>query len=118
LQLRLTIRRNTDPSLPASHIVEMIFLTPDDFAGGGIDNVLRITMKQTEEDPGNPLFGIPAKIADGFFLFALSDRNAEVEANTTLMRRQSWIDIPVAYKSGRRALVTIEKGIPGEEAFT
>jgi hypothetical protein len=118
LQLRLTIRRNADPSLPASHIIEMIFLTPDDFAGGGINNVLRITMKPSEQDAGNPLFGIPAKIADGFFLVALSDGNAELQANTTLMRREGWIDIPIVYKSGRRALVTLEKGIPGEEAFT
>src|SRR5690606_253845 len=79
VQLRLTIRRNGDESLPASHIIEMIFLTPDDFEGGGIDNVLRIAMKRSEQDTGNPLLGIPAKIADGFFLVALSDTRAEVE---------------------------------------
>lgn len=117
LQLRVTIRRNADQSLPASHIIEMIFLTPDDFSGGGINNVLRITMKPTEEDPGSALFGIPAKIADGFFLLALSDRAAEAEANTAMLRRQGWIDIPIVYRSGRRALVTLEKGLPGERAF-
>lgn len=117
LQLRLTIRRNADQSLPASHIIEMIFLTPDDFAGGGIDNVLRVTMKPSEEDTGNALLGIPAKIADGFFLLALSDRPAEQEANTAMLRRQGWIDIPIVYRSGRRALMTLEKGLPGEKAF-
>ncbi|HEU4985921.1 MAG TPA: hypothetical protein VFT89_02515 [Rhizobiaceae bacterium] len=117
VQLRLTIRRNGDESLPASHIIEMIFLTPDDFEGGGIDNVLRIAMKRSEQDTGNPLLGIPAKIADGFFLVALSDTRAEVETNTLLLRRQDWIDIPIVYKSGRRALITMEKGIPGERVF-
>ncbi|MDN2565378.1 hypothetical protein N1F89_04025 [Aquibium sp. A9E412] len=117
LQLRMTIRRNADPSLPASHIIEMIFLTPDNFAEGGIDNVLRVAMKQSEEDTGNPLLGIPAKIADGFFLLALSDSQAELEANRTLLRRQSWIDIPIIYRSGRRALITMEKGIPGDKVF-
>jgi hypothetical protein len=117
LQLRITIRRNGDKTLPASHIVELIFLTPDNFEGGGIDSVLRMAMKDTEQAPGNPIIGIPAKIADGYFLLALNDGKAEVETNTTLLRRDSWIDIPVVYKSGRRALMTLEKGIPGDKVF-
>lgn len=117
VQLRLTIRRNADPSLPASHIIEMIFLTPDDFEGGGIESVLRIAMKQSEQDTGSPLLGVPAKIADGFFLVALNDTKADLETNRTLLRRQEWIDIPIIYKSGRRALITLEKGIPGDKVF-
>jgi hypothetical protein len=117
VRLRMTIKRNADQSLPASHIIEMIFLTPEGFAGGGIDNILRVAMKGSEQEAGNPLIGIPAKIADGFFLVALNDSKAETDANLTLLRRQSWIDIPVVYKSGRRALFTMEKGIPGDKVF-
>jgi len=118
LQLKMTIRRNADQSLPASHIIELIFLTPDDFAGGGINNVLRIAMKRSEQDPGSPLRGIPAKIADGFFLVALSDSGSDLQTNSSLLSRQSWIDIPIVYTSGRRALITLEKGVPGERIFT
>ena len=117
VQLRMTIKRNADQSLPASHIIEMIFLTPEGFPGGGIDNILRVAMKGSEQEAGNPLIGIPAKIADGFFLVALNDSKAETDANLTLLRRQAWIDIPVVYKSGRRALFTMEKGIPGDKVF-
>ncbi len=117
VQLRMTIRRNTDQTLPASHIIEMIFLTPEGFDGGGIDNVLRVAMKKTEQEAGSPLIGIPAKIADGFFLIALNDTKADEQANLTLLRNQDWIDIPVVYKSGRRALLTMEKGIPGANVF-
>ena len=117
IQLRMTIRRNGDQTLPASHIIEMIFLTPEGFEGGAISNVSRIAFKETEQAPGNPLIGIPAKIADGFFLIALGDAPAEVEANTTLLRRQSWVDIPIVYQSGRRALLSLEKGIPGDRVF-
>ncbi len=95
----------------------MIFLTPDGFEGGGIDNILRVAMKGSEQEAGNPLIGIPAKIADGFFLVALNDTKAEIDANLTLLRRQSWIDVPVVYKNGRRALFTMEKGIPGDKVF-
>ncbi len=117
IQLRMTIRRNADKTLPASHILEMIFLTPEGFDGGGIENILRVAMKSSEQDAGNSLLGIPAKIADGFFLVALNDTKAEVDANLNLLRRQSWIDVPVVYKSGRRALFTLEKGIPGDKVF-
>ncbi|MBU0583710.1 MAG: hypothetical protein KKB66_14440 [Alphaproteobacteria bacterium] len=117
IQLRMTIKRNADKSLPASHIIEMIFLTPEGFSGGGIENILRVAMKGSEQEAGNPLIGIPAKIADGFFLVALNDTKAEIDANMTLLRRQSWIDVPIVYKSGRRALFTLEKGIPGDKVF-
>ena len=117
IQLRMTIRRNTDQTLPASHIIEMIFLTPEGFDGGGVDNILRVAMKSSEQDAGSPLIGIPAKIADGFFLVALNDTKADVDANLTLLRGQKWIDVPVVYKTGRRALLTMEKGIPGEKVF-
>jgi len=117
VQLRMTIRRNADQTLPASHIIEVIFLTPEGFEGGGIDNVLRVSMKGSEQEAGSPLIGIPAKIADGFFLVALNDSKPEIDANLTLLRRQSWIDVPVIYKSGRRALFTMEKGIPGAKVF-
>ncbi|MBS9722553.1 hypothetical protein JYU29_17805 [Tianweitania sp. BSSL-BM11] len=117
LQLRMTIRRNADPTLPASHIMEMIFLTPEGFEGGGIQNVVRVAMKDSEQATGSPLLGIPARIADGFFLVALSDSPAEIQANMTLLRRQDWIDVPLIYNSGRRALITMEKGVPGERVF-
>ncbi len=117
LQFKMTIRRNGDKSLPASHIIEMIFITPDNFDGGGIENVLRITFKDSEQSAGNPLLGIPAKISDGFFLLALTDSKADIEANTTMMRRLDWLDIPLVYNSGRRALITMEKGVPGSKVF-
>ena len=117
VQLRMTIRRNGDQTLPASHIVEMIFLTPEGFEGGAISNVSRMALKETEQAAGNPLIGIPAKIADGFFLIALSDSPNEIEANLSLLGARDWIDIPIVYQTGRRALLSMEKGIPGERVF-
>ncbi|MHC1547744.1 transcriptional regulator [Phyllobacterium sp. K27] len=117
IKLRMLIRRNGDKTLPASHLIEMIFTVPEGFAGGSIDNVSRMTFKDREEAPGSPLVAIPAKIADNFFIIAMNDAKTAVDTNTSLMRRMSWIDIPIAYKTGRRALITLEKGLPGERAF-
>lgn len=117
IKLRMIIRRNGDKTLPASHLIEMIFTVPEGFAGGAIDNVSRMTFKDREEAPGSPLVAIPAKIADNFFIIAMNDAKTAVDTNTSLMRRMSWVDIPIAYKTGRRALITLEKGLPGERAF-
>ncbi len=117
IQFNMTIRRNGDDTLPASHIIEMIFITPENFDGGGIENVLRITFKDSEQSAGNPLLGIPAKISDGFFLLALTDSEADIEANTRMMGRLEWLDVPLVYSSGRRALITMEKGVPGSRVF-
>src|SRR5690606_37579062 len=91
--------------------------TPDGFGGGGVASVSRIAFKETEQAAGSPLIGIPAKIADGFFLIALSDASAETQANLGLLENQSWLDIPIVYQSGQRALLSLEKGIPGERVF-
>lgn len=117
LRLNMTVRRNTDETIPASHLFELMFIVPDNFKGGAIDNVQRITFKQTEQANGNPLIAVPFKVADNFFIVALNDARTAVETNMALMRRLQWIDIPVTYRTGRRALISFEKGIPGDKAF-
>ncbi|KXF76216.1 hypothetical protein ATN84_15080 [Paramesorhizobium deserti] len=117
ISLRMTIRRNTDKSLPASHLVEMIFTVPENFPGGAIDNVQRMTFKDTEQAAGSPLIAVPTKIADNIFIVWLNDARTAIDTNMTLMRRQQWIDIPITYRTGRRALITLEKGVPGDKVF-
>ncbi len=117
LSALLTIKRNTDPSLPASHLVEIVFALPAEFDGGSIDQLQRIALKQTEADQGTPLIAVPAKITQDFYMVALNDLPEAAEANTGLMRQRSWIDIPVVYANGRQALITLEKGTTGTEVF-
>lgn len=117
LRMQMTIRRNADKSLPASHLIEIMFFVPDNFSGGVVDNVQRITFKDTEQAAGNPLIAISSKIADNFFIVALNDARTAVDTNMSLMRRLQWVDIPITYRNGRRALLSLEKGVPGEKVF-
>jgi hypothetical protein len=39
-------------------------------------------------------------------------------ANIQLVRERPWFDIPIVYTNGRRAILAVEKGTPGERAFT
>lgn len=117
LRLTMTIRRNADETLPASHVIELMFDVPDEFAGGEIANVQRLALKPTEQARGEPLIGVAGRISDGFFIIALNDLEQAVTSNLALLRAQEWIDIPLAYSSGQRALFSLEKGIPGERVF-
>ncbi|WP_331372121.1 hypothetical protein [Sinorhizobium chiapasense] len=114
----MTIKRNADPSLPASHVIEFVFSLPENFEGGAIDGVQRVSMKRTEQDRGDPLIAVPAKITDDFHMIALNDFAEAVGNNMELLRSRSWIDIPITYRNGRRALLTLEKGAAGAEAFS
>lgn len=114
----MTIKRNADASLPASHVIEFVFSLPENFEGGSIESVQRVAMKRNEQDRGDPLFAVPAKITEDFHMIALNDFPEAVATNTELLRSRSWIDIPLTYRNGRRALLTLDKGPAGTEAFT
>ncbi|MDO6964456.1 hypothetical protein [Rhizobium alvei] len=117
MKVLVTFNRNTDASLPASHFIEVIFDLPKDFEEGSIENVQRITFKQTEQDRGNALIGVPVKVTDDYHMIALNDEPNAIKTNLDLMKTRSWIDIPITYRNGRRALITIEKGATGAAVF-
>ncbi|TDW25857.1 hypothetical protein EV128_11630 [Rhizobium azibense] len=117
LSALVTFKRNSDPSLPASHLVEIVFSLPPNFEGGSIDSVQRISMKRTEQDRGDPLIAVPAKITDDFHMIALNDYPDARKANLDLLSTRDWIDIPITYRNGRRALITMQKGPTGIAAF-
>nr|WP_272213839.1 hypothetical protein [Marinicella sp. W31]MDC2879791.1 hypothetical protein [Marinicella sp. W31] len=113
----LTFRRNDDPSLPASHLIDISFTLNDDFKGGAIDNVQRMSMKGTEAARGDPLIAVSAKITDDLYMLALNDFDQARAQNLALLGDRNWIDIPVTYRNGRRALLTLEKGTTGMAIF-
>lgn len=117
LKMRLSIHKNDDAALPASHIVEFGFDVPADFSGKFIDTTPGMIAKQTEEARGDPVVGAVAKVSDSLFWLALSGLDQDVTRNVQLLKERSWIDIPIRYGNRRRAILTFEKGVPGEKAF-
>src|SRR5436853_504915 len=117
ITMTFSLRRNTDQALPASHTIEVTFNLPADFPFGGISNVPGILMKQAEQTRGAPLAGLAVKVTSGFFLVGLSAVEGDMQRNIQLLKERSWFDIPIVYNNGRRAILAIEKGTPGERAF-
>jgi TIR domain len=116
-KMTMSFRRNTDTSLPASHTVELTFILPPNFVGGGVANVPGILMKSNEQDRGTPLAGLVVKVTDGFFLLGLSNVDTDRTRNLQLLKERSWFDVPLVYTNQRRAVIAIAKGPPGERAF-
>jgi hypothetical protein len=117
ITMTFSLRRNTDQALPASHTIEVTFNLPADFPFGGIQNVPGILMKQAEQTRGAPLAGLAVKVTSGFFLVGLSAVEADMQRNLQLLKERPWFDIPIVYNNGRRAILALEKGNPGEKAF-
>ncbi|NLS15348.1 hypothetical protein HGP16_02105 [Rhizobium sp. P40RR-XXII] len=117
LTATITVSRNSDSSLPASHLIELAFQVPPTFEGGAIDNVQRVALKATEQDRGDALIAVPAKVTDDVYMIALNDFPDARKTNLDLLKSRNWIDIPIVYRNGRRALLTMEKGPTGTDAF-
>lgn len=117
LTVRLSLDDNPERSIPATHLFEIWVDTPTDFSGGSVANIPQVVLKPDEGAKGDPLFGAGAKVADGFFWFALSGKPEDAAANLKLLGDRPWFDLPLVYADGQRAILTFAKGPDGEAAF-
>jgi hypothetical protein len=119
LSMTMSLRRNTDHAMPASHVVEFKFTMPSDSPYGGVAKMVAIQMKQQlEQIRGAVLAGMVAKVTAGYFLVGLSATDFELRRNLTMLKERSWIEIPFVYGNGTRAILDMEKGSPGERALS
>ena len=117
MAMKWSLRRNNDKALPASHTVEIMFTLPPEFSHGGVQNIPGVLMKQAEQTRGVPLAGLAVKVTNGFFLIGLSAVESDMQRNIQLLKERGWFDVPIVYTDGRRAILAVEKGNPGERAF-
>ena len=118
LSLGLTVRRNTDANLPASHTIELVFTTSGpNGAARAVREVGVPQLKAEEGARGAPLAGLPVPVRDNLFLIGLSNPSADAERNVDLLSRRPWFDLPLRYAAGGRAVLSFEKGAAGERAF-
>jgi SAM (Sterile alpha motif) domain-containing protein len=109
-----TLRRSAHK---AAYTIETTFNLPADFPGGGIADVPGILMKRGEQARGTPLSGLAVKVMNGFFVIGLSTDETDAQHNERLLKEFSWLDIPIVYTNGGRAILAIEKGSAGDRAF-
>ncbi len=117
LGVDVLIRKNSDPSLPASHLMEINFRVSDSFIGGSVAGLPGVLLKNEELVQGAPLVGASARVVGNSFLFALSASPEDTTANNTLLTSRKWMDLAIIYATGKRAIITLEKDANAETMF-
>lgn len=118
MTMKWSLRLNTDKTLPASHTIEVKFKIGSASVSNNIANVPGVLMKDAESARGIPLAGLAVKVSNDYFLIGLSAVTADSARNTSLLKDRSWIDIPIVYGNGRRAILAINKGSSGTQVLT
>ena len=117
LGVNLLVRRNSDPSLPASHLMEINFDASETFVGGSIAGLPGVLLKNEELVQGTPLVGASARVVGNSFLFALSATKQDLASNTELLKSRKWMDLALVYATGKRAIITLEKDVTAQAMF-
>ena len=113
----LTLRRNTDHNLAASHVITITFNMPANSPGGGVSTVPGVLMKASEGVAGVALTGLVEKVRSSSFVIGLAAANPAMQRNLQLLRDRDWLDIPIVYNDGKRAVLALQKGPSGSRAF-
>ncbi len=116
LTMTMTIRRNLDPDLPASHTIEIEFVNSGDDDRDVLDAGLP-HLKEDEVVRGAPLAGLTVPISDNFFLIGLSNIRADQQRNRNLLVNRNWIELPMRFAGGQRAVIAFDKGMSGQQVI-
>lgn len=95
LKLTMLLRRNLDPSVPASHLIELTFTVSPDFIDGGISNVFSTSLAPNEMSvAGAMLLGTTFKTrVDGQFVNALSEKPVDICHNLAALNDNAWLAV-------------------------
>ncbi len=116
LQVAMTIQKNVDGTLPASHTLKLMFAVPQDSPVGNIKQISVLQMRREDSATGESLKGITVPVMENSFLIGLARGDAEV-SNLDLLRSREWLDVPMVLASGHIAKLTFEKGPSGQRAL-
>lgn len=115
LKFDMTIARNTDPALGASHTVLLVF---DPKAGfEAIREMSALEWRERETVAGTPFAGSLVPMQENVFLFGLDYSEAARSRNLELMKSQRWLVFEFRLANSRRGAILIEKGTNGENAI-
>ncbi|KQP40880.1 hypothetical protein ASF49_19520 [Methylobacterium sp. Leaf104] len=118
LTLVMTLRRNLDATLPASHTVELVF-TPSGptAARHNVQDIGLLQGKDEEGARGSPVAGLPVRVRENLFLIGLSSLPNDIERNTDILLHKNWFDITLKFAAGPRGIIAFEKGSAGTQVL-
>ncbi len=110
----LTFSKNTDQTMPASHLIEVAVSALPGSRAGPVAKIGNLTARSSPADAGTPLAATVVDVTDTLFWIALSPLSVDSAANLRLLGGASSFALPVTYASGASASVTFDKGPSGD----
>ncbi len=110
----MTLRKNTDPTLQATHTIDLKFSFAQGAPITGFKDVGLPQMRKEDSTAAEALTSVKVKISDTYFLIALAKGEADTARNLDLMQTRSWFDFPLLLNDDRIAKVVFQKSPEGQ----
>ena len=110
----MTLRKNTDAALPASHTIDLRLIFDEGSPIKGVKDIDLPRMRRDDSPNADPLLGVKVKINDSYFLIGLNRADADVARNIDQIATRGWFDFPLLLNDDRIAKLTFEKAADGE----
>ena len=108
----MTLRKNTDPTLEATHTIDLKFSFADGAPIIGVKDVVP-KMGNLGSTASEALRGVRIRISDVDFLIALAKGDQVAARNLDLMQTRAWFDFPLRLNDNRIAILVIQKSTKG-----
>jgi hypothetical protein len=118
---KLFLKFSMQPEVPGgamSHLIHLRFVGPDGRPDEHIAEVGGILTRTSTTVGRNSLAGSMVKVAPGVFLFGLDGHPGARELSLRQLVEMTWLDIPLTYSNGTRAVLAIEKDDKGAQTIS
>jgi hypothetical protein len=113
----VTIRKNADASLPATHTIDLRATFADGAEIKGIKDMGLPQLRKDDLPSGEAVSGVRVKINDSYYLVGLTRSDADAAHNLDLLSTDNWLDFPLLLNDDRIAKLTFEKGPTGDQVM-
>ncbi|MCC2099433.1 MAG: hypothetical protein KDJ29_21255 [Hyphomicrobiales bacterium] len=113
----MTMEKNTDTTLPASHMITWRFKREEGSPIPAISEISVLQMHDDNSQVADPLNGAQAKITPDIYIYALAAPETLQSVNMETLQKRNWFLLPLKLSDNREARISIEKGTPGARAF-
>jgi hypothetical protein len=110
----MTLRKNTDPTLQATHTIDLKFSFADGALIAGFKDVGAPQMRKLDSTASEALTSVKVKVSDVYFLIALAKGDQDTARNLDLMQTRAWFDFPLLLNDNRIAKLVFQKSSEGE----
>ena len=109
----MTLRKNTDPTLQATHTIDLNIALADGAPITGFKDVAAPQMHESDTPTSEALTSVKFKVSDVHFLIALANSDQDSARNFDLIQRRAWFEFPLLLNDDRIAKLAFQKSSEG-----